>query len=143
MFPYWHSFSQQALEELPNHGFPAGRLPEPSSASDGTNIDWKETPTEHVFIADVPGFKKEELKVEIEDGRLIQISGQRRRQEEQNTDTWYRVERSSGSFSRRFRLLEYAKIDHIKASMEDGVLTVIVPNEEPKETDIRSIQISG
>ncbi|MBA0732446.1 hypothetical protein Gogos_016536 [Gossypium gossypioides] len=58
-------------------------------------------------------------------------------------DTWHRVERSSGKFMRRFRLPENAKMDHIKASMENGVLTVTIPKLEVKKPDVKSIEISG
>jgi len=53
------------------------------------------------------------------------------------------VERSSGKFMRRFRLPENAKVNEVKASMENGVLTVTVPKEEVKKADVKSIQISG
>ncbi|XP_059457971.1 17.4 kDa class I heat shock protein-like [Corylus avellana] len=106
-------------------------------------VDWKETPTAHVFKADVPGLKKEEVKVEVEDGRVLQISGERSSEREDQTDTWHRVERSSGRFSRRFRLPENAKVEEVKAAMEDGVLTVTVPKVETKSNDVRSINISG
>ncbi|XP_031104505.1 17.3 kDa class I heat shock protein-like [Ipomoea triloba] len=106
-------------------------------------IDWKETPEAHVFTADLPGLKKEEVKVEVEDGRVLQISGERSREQEEKTDTWHRMERSSGRFLRRFRLPENVKMDWIKASMENGVLSVTVPKEEAKKTDVKAIDISG
>ncbi|KAL0452802.1 UNVERIFIED_CONTAM: class I heat shock protein [Sesamum latifolium] len=108
-----------------------------------TRIDWKETPEAHVFKADVPGLKKEEVKVEVEEGNVLQISGERTREKEEKNDTWHRVERSSGKFLRRFRLPENAKMDQIKASMENGVLTVTVPKEEVKKPEVKAIQISG
>ncbi|KAK4420104.1 class I heat shock protein [Sesamum alatum] len=121
----------------------------PVSSSDetsqlaATRIDWKETPEAHVFKADVPGLKKEEVKVEVEEGNVLQISGERTREKEEKNDTWHRVERSSGKFLRRFRLPENAKMDGIKASMENGVLTVTVPKEEVKKPEVKAIQISG
>ncbi|XP_031248449.1 17.6 kDa class I heat shock protein 3-like [Pistacia vera] len=104
----------------------------PSSACDtsaiaNTRIDWKETPEAHIFRADLPGLKKEEVKVEVEGGSVLQISGERIQENEEKNDKWHRIERSSGKFTRRFRLPENAKMDQIKASMENGVLTMTVP----------------
>ncbi|XP_051182068.1 17.9 kDa class I heat shock protein-like [Lolium perenne] len=109
----------------------------------GARIDWKETPEAHVFKADVPGLKKEDVKVEVEDGNVLQISGERNKEQEEKTDTWHRVERSCGRFLRRFRLPENARAEQIKASMENGVLTVTVPKEEAKKPEVKSVQISG
>ncbi|KAL0452786.1 UNVERIFIED_CONTAM: class I heat shock protein [Sesamum latifolium] len=106
-------------------------------------VDWRETPNAHVFKADVPGLRKEEVKVELEDDRILQISGERKRQMEEKGDTWHRVERSSGRFMRRFRLPENAKVEEVKASMENGVLTVTVPKVDAKKHEIKSIDISG
>ncbi|KAG2395010.1 class I heat shock protein [Vigna angularis] len=101
------------------------------------------TPEAHVFKADLPGLKKEEVKVEIEEGRVLQISGQRTKEKEDKNDKWHRVERSSGSFLRRFRLPENAKVNEVKAAMENGVLTVTVPKEEVKKPDLKPVQITG
>ncbi|KAI3772272.1 hypothetical protein L6452_03454 [Arctium lappa] len=114
-----------------------------TSAFVNTRVDWKETPEAHVFNADLPGIKKEEVKVEVEDDRILQISGERNVEKEDKNDTWHRVERSSGKFTRRFRLPENAKLDEVKASMENGVLTITVPKEEVKKPDVKSIQITG
>ncbi|GLU11628.1 hypothetical protein SLE2022_283610 [Rubroshorea leprosula] len=120
----------------------------PSSAREtpafaNARIDWKETPRAHIFKADLPGLKKEEVKVEVEEGRILQISGERSRGQEEKNDKWHRIERSSGRFLRRFRLPENAKTDQVKASMEDGVLMVTVPKEEEKKPEVKSVEISG
>ncbi|XP_021973186.2 17.3 kDa class I heat shock protein [Helianthus annuus] len=106
-------------------------------------VDWKETPEAHVFKADLPGIKKEEVKVEVEDGNILQITGEKNVEKEDKNDKWHRVERSSGKFTRRFRLPENAKMDQVKAAMENGVLTITVPKEEAKKPDVKSIEISG
>ncbi|KAL7598558.1 17.8 kDa class I heat shock protein [Lactuca sativa] len=106
-------------------------------------VDWKETPAAHIFTADLPGLKKEEVKVEVEEGRILKISGERSSEKEEKTDKWHRVERSSGKFQRSFRLPENAKVDEMKASMENGVLTVTVPKQEVKKPEVKAIDISG
>ncbi|KAI9157036.1 hypothetical protein LWI28_015877 [Acer negundo] len=99
-----------------------------TSAIANARIDWKEIPEAHVFKADLPGLRKEEVKVEVEeDGRVLQISGERDREQEEKNEKWHRVERSSGKFLRRFRLPENARVDQIRACMENGVLTVTLP----------------
>ncbi|KAK9050704.1 hypothetical protein SSX86_030324 [Deinandra increscens subsp. villosa] len=124
-----------------------------TSALVNARVDWKETPEAHVFKADLPGIKKEEVKVEVEDGRVLQITGERNVEKEDKNDTWHRVERSSGKFTRRFRLPENAKMEEVKAAMENGVLTITVlcitnlidssGKEEVKKPDVKSVQISG
>ncbi|KAF5821565.1 putative small heat shock protein HSP20 [Helianthus annuus] len=114
-----------------------------TSALVNARVDWKETPEAHVFKADLPGIKKEEVKVEVEDGNILQIIGERNVEKEDKNDKWHRVERSSGKFTRRFRLPENAKMDEVKAAMENGVLTITVPKEEVKKPDVKSIEISG
>ena len=114
-----------------------------TSAFANTRIDWKETPEAHVFKADLPGLKKEEVKVEVEEGRVLQISGERSKEQEEKNEKWHRVERSSGKFLRRFRLPDNAKIDEVKACMENGVLTVTVPKDEEKKPEVKPIEISG
>jgi len=92
-----------------------------------------------VFKADLPGMKKEEVKVEIEDDRVLQISGERNIEKEDKNDQWHRVERSSA----KFILPENAKMDQVKAAMENGVLTVTMPKEEIEKPEVKTIDISS
>ncbi|KAJ0470776.1 putative small heat shock protein HSP20 [Helianthus annuus] len=139
-------FSSEIWDPFQGFSSVLSNLPESSretTAIANTRIDWKETPEAHVFKADLPGLKKEEVKVEVEEGRVLQISGERSRENEEKNDKWHRVERSSGKFLRRFRLPENAKMDQVKAAMENGVLTVTVPKEEEKKPEVKAIDISG
>ncbi|KAG7949637.1 hypothetical protein I3843_13G072800 [Carya illinoinensis] len=114
----------------------------PSSLSTSSPlIDRKETSEGHVFKADLPGLKEEEVKVEVDDERVIQISGERNVEKEDKNDKWLRVERSSGKFVRRFRLLENVKMDQGKTSMDNGVLTVTIPKEGAKKPDVKVLEI--
>lgn len=120
---------------------PASSCARDARAMASTNVDWKETAAEHIFKADLPGLKKEEIKVQVEDGRILSISGQRRKEEVQKTDTWHRVERSRGQFMRRFRLPDNANLDHVAAKVDDGVLTITVPKVDAKTLQPRNIEI--
>ncbi|KAL5864396.1 hypothetical protein ACOSQ3_001910 [Xanthoceras sorbifolium] len=109
-----------------------------------TPTDWKETPEAHVFTADLPGLKKEEVKVEVDhEGRVLQISGERNVDKDGEKDSkWHRVERCRGKFLRRFRLPENAKTDDVKASMENGVLVLTIPkHHQLKKPEKKLIEI--
>ncbi|KAI5004419.1 hypothetical protein ZWY2020_031662 [Hordeum vulgare] len=114
-----------------------------TAAFANARVDWKETPEAHVFKADLPGVKKEEVKVEVEDGNVLVVSGERTKEKEDKNDKWHRVERSSGKFVRRFRLPQDAKVEEVKAGLENGVLTVTVPKTEVKKPEVKAIEISG
>uniref|UniRef100_A0A6N2NC77 SHSP domain-containing protein n=1 Tax=Salix viminalis TaxID=40686 RepID=A0A6N2NC77_SALVM len=72
--------------------------------------------------------------------RILQLYMWRKTGENQDkNDKWHRVERVTGKFLRRCRLPDNAKMDQIKATMENGVLTVIVPKEEEKKPEVKAI----
>ncbi|CAH2069398.1 unnamed protein product [Thlaspi arvense] len=140
-------FSLDAWDPLEGFFTPSSALANASArdvaAFTSARVDWKETPEAHVFKADLPGLKKEEVKVEVEDKNILQISGERSKENEEKNDKWHRLERASGKFMRRFRLPENAKMEEVKATMENGVLTVTVPKAPEKKPEVKSIDISG
>lgn len=73
--------------------------------------------------ADVPGLKKDDVKVEVEDNEL-RISGERRSTSERREEGLYRSERSYGTFSRTIPLPEGANLDSASATFENGVLKI-------------------
>ncbi|XP_055801231.1 17.6 kDa class I heat shock protein-like [Solanum dulcamara] len=87
------------------------------------------------------GIKKEEVKVEFEEGRILQISSERSKEQEEKNHQWHRMEWSSGKFLRRRCLPGNVKMEEIKAVMENGVLTVM--KEEEKKPEVKAIDISG
>ncbi|XP_008224808.1 PREDICTED: 15.4 kDa class V heat shock protein [Prunus mume] len=80
-------------------------------------VHWTETPESHIFSADLPGVRKEEIKVEVEDSIYLIIRTQRI---DEATEP-------SRSFMRKFRIPGRVDLERISAGYEDGVLTVTVP----------------
>lgn len=110
-----------------------------------TAVDVKETPQAYEFVADLPGLKRKEVKVQVEEGNVLTISGERTREERKQSYTYHRVERSTGKFFRRFSLPENADVDKIVAKCENVVLAVNVPKKAPKEVEkpkVVNVQIS-
>jgi HSP20 family protein len=85
-----------------------------------------EAGSELVVRADVPGLKREDIKVDITDSELT-ISGERKVENEENEKGVYRSERSYGTFFRSIALPDGAKADLAKATVKDGVLEVKMP----------------
>jgi len=94
----------------------------------------------HIEV-DLPGVKKEDVSVQVEDGVLV-VSGERKIKEEVKEENYYKVESSFGSFSRSFRLPEEADVENIHAESIDGVLEVVVPKLESAKVDkVKKIEI--
>jgi HSP20 family protein len=79
----------------------------------------------------VPGMKKEEFKLDLNDN-LLTVSGERKFSAEQNEKNYYSIETQYGSFSRTFTLPENADAAKISARYENGILLVLVPKDEKK-----------
>ncbi|XP_061374662.1 15.7 kDa heat shock protein, peroxisomal [Gastrolobium bilobum] len=110
-------------------------------------MDWLESPTSHIIKINVPGFSKDDIKVQVEDGNILHIKGEGAKEEAQGKDTvWHVTERGTmkGDFSRAIELPENVKVDQIKAHVENGVLTVVVPKDASlKSPKVRNINITS
>jgi HSP20 family protein len=103
------------------------------------HVDWspelevRQNKGQFVIRTDLPGLKKDDVKVELTDN-LLTISGERKEEKEEKREGYYRSERSYGSFYRQVPLPEGAKTDTAKAEFTDGVLqiTMQAPEREPK-----------
>ena len=84
---------------------------------------------------DLPGFKKEEVKVALEDGYLTISAEKGLDKDEKETGKFVRQERYAGSMSRSFYIGENVKEDDIHAKYESGVLKINIPKEEAKEPE--------
>lgn len=89
--------------------------------------------------ADLPGLKKEDVKVELTENMLT-ISGERKEEKEEKREGFYRSERSYGSFYRQIALPEGAKTEKAAATFRNGVLEITMPT--PKmEPQARKLEI--
>ena len=97
-------------------------------------MDITEYDKEFTIKANLPGFKKDNVKISVHDNQLM-IEAVCNEQKEEKKGTVYRCERYSGSYRRNLMLPENADINKISAKMEDGVLYLSVPKKEatPKQ----------
>jgi HSP20 family protein len=93
----------------------------------------------HIDI-DLPGVKKDDIKVDVEDN-VLKISGERNFKDEVKEEDYYKVETSFGKFQRNFTLPDNVDIENISASSLDGVLEVILPKIKEKEKEVKKIEI--
>ena len=102
-------------------------------------VDILESKDAYLIRAELPGMKKEDFNVEVNDGNLT-LSGERKLEEPATGVEYHRVERVAGKFSRSFYLPQTVKQDGIKATYRDGILEVHVPKAE--EAKPRQITVS-
>jgi HSP20 family protein len=96
--------------------------------------DISETDTEYLIKAELPEVKKEDVKVTFEAGMLT-ISGERRQETKQKSESDLRVESFYGSFSRSFSLPDNVDAKNIRAESKDGVLRVRIPKTTPAKPE--------
>lgn len=99
-------------------------------------VDITETPQEYTVRAEIPGMKKEDTKISV-NNNVLTISGEKKSETKHEDKKYHRVESYYGSFQRSFVLPDAIKADKVAASYKDGVLTVTVPkSEEGKEKTV-------
>ena len=103
-------------------------------------IDVLEHDGKVVVRASLPGFKKEDIDVQLHEG-VLSIKAEHTEEREEQGDRWYRRERRTGSVSRRIALPGIVADADVTAELKDGVLTVSVPTPEkpgPKQIEIQA-----
>ena len=112
------------------------RMMKPLYGKHGKDVmktDVKEKDGNYEVDIDLPGFKKEDVSVKLENGYLTITASKGLDKDEQKEDSGYiRRERWSGSCSRSFYVGEDVRPEDIKARMEDGILHLTMPKEQPK-----------
>ncbi len=92
-------------------------------------VDIYESDEAFVATADLPGLKKDDIDVSIEDN-VLTVSGERKFEESDDDGTFRRVERSYGTFRRSFALPRGVDSAKVEARFEDGVLNLTLPKSE-------------
>ena len=95
-------------------------------------VNIKETDQKFEIEAMIPGFKKDEISIEIENG-ILNISGESKSEKETKEDKYTRKEFSRRTFSRSFQLPESTLEEDIHANYEDGILKLLVNKKTSKE----------
>jgi len=93
------------------------------------SVDIVEENGKFVLTAELPGVKKEDVKINIQDNTLT-IEGEKKSSKETKDENYSRSERFYGKFSRSFTLSSEIDADKIKADFEHGVLTINLPKTE-------------
>ncbi|MGC9456761.1 MAG: Hsp20/alpha crystallin family protein [Halothiobacillaceae bacterium] len=95
-------------------------------------VDIKEEESQYVLHMDIPGVDGKNIHVTAEDG-VLEIKGERNSEMKSSQEGYTRVERSHGSFLRRFNLPDGVDVDGIGARCEHGVLTLVLPKTQARQ----------
>ena len=92
-------------------------------------VDVEETKDHLTFSFELPGFKNDEIKLNVENG-VLTLEGDRKFEKELNEKNYHRVERSYGRFYRSFALPINVDVSHVNANLVDGILKIELPKKE-------------
>ncbi len=109
------------------------------STLNGFLTDIEDEGDHYLLEAELPGFKKEDIKLDL-DGDCLTISATRQSKSEEKKKGILRQERSYGSFKRSFDVSDI-DTESIGAEYEDGVLKLTLPKKQPKEATTRRLEI--
>jgi HSP20 family protein len=101
-------------------------------------VDIEEHEKEFVISAELPGMKKDDIKINVKDN-VLSISGEKNQEQKTEDKNYHRTERVFGAFQRTFRLPEYADQENVAAEYREGILQVTIP--KLKESLAKQVEI--
>ncbi|WP_431134264.1 Hsp20/alpha crystallin family protein [Psychroserpens mesophilus] len=105
-------------------------------------VNIKENPDEYILELAIPGMKKSDFNIDL-DNKILSISSEVETKNEENSDNYTRREFGYSSFKRTFTLPDTVESDHVKANYEEGILSITLPKrEEAKQKPPKRIEIS-
>ena len=137
--PFDKMFDQMIEAQFPNVVQQVGVKPYQGSAYPKVNV--YEYDDKIGLIAEIPGLKKKQLDIEVEDG-VLTISGDKHNVWEEAQAKILRRELKQSSFKRSFELGDLLDGDNISANFTDGILSVSIPKLEPEKPKKKSVKIS-
>ena len=103
-------------------------------------IDIKEDEKEYSITAEVPGYSREEINIEVNNG-VLNISSEHKEDKEEKKKDYIYKERSERSFRRAIRIPENIRAEEMNATLNNGLLTLVIPKKElppPKKIEIKA-----
>ena len=125
--PFWPETFRSFFEDLPVR-----------TSEKDFRVDLTEKEDRYVLSAELPGVKKEDVKVTVEDD-VLTVSAEKRDEHEGKEDGVYRRERSYGKVYRSFTLGDHVVPDKIAGEFKDGVLTLNLPKRE--EVKVKTVEV--
>jgi len=92
------------------------------------------------LLVEIPGVNKEDVKISINEDRVLTISGEKKQHQTIDQQAFLRTERRFGTFTRSFKLTDLIDIQGIQAEFNNGVLSVTLPKieqEQPKSIEVK------
>jgi len=105
------------------------------------SVDISENASAYLIKGEIPGVKKEDVKVNIQNGMLT-IQGERKMEKEEEGKKYHRIERCYGSFLRSFQIPDDADENAIKAEFKDGMINVTLPKSEKAKPKAINVEVS-
>jgi HSP20 family protein len=124
---------QRYFDDFPSFGFDFNNSFSP-------RIDISDDEKNVIVEAELPGVKKDDLKITLKDN-ILTIKGEKKLDKEKKGKNYYRSERSYGSFQRSFTLPVDVDSNKIDAKYNDGTLTLRMEKLRPEPTKIKEIEI--
>ena len=104
----------------------------PGAEMRALHVDLEDRGKDFLLKAEMPGFKKEDIELEVQDDS-VEIRGETGWKQEDEKKNYVVKERGSESFYRMIRLPEEVKADSVEANLRDGVLEIVLPKKTPKQ----------
>ena len=92
------------------------------------------------ITVELPGVAEDDIHLAVDEG-VVTLTGEKKTEREEKGETWFFSERQYGAFSRSFRLPPDADGEKVDASLQDGVLTILLPRRIPAEEPSRRVKI--